>query len=143
VASKPRPAGFEDPRLTALLASEITPTDLFYRVDINPVPPTVDVNSWRLVVKGLVSRRPLTLTYEQLKARPSVPQIATLECISNKIANEFISTAIWNGIRFEDLLDEAGLKPNAKYIVFRCVDGYDVGIPLERGFQEGSFWPMV
>jgi DMSO/TMAO reductase YedYZ molybdopterin-dependent catalytic subunit len=137
VVSKPRPAGFEDPRLTALLASEITPTDLFYRVDINPVPPTVDVNSWRLVVKGLVSR-PLTLTYEQLKARPSVPQIATLECVSNKIANDFISTAIWNGIRFKDLLDEAGVKPNAKYIVFRCADGYDVGIPLERGFQEGS-----
>jgi len=137
VASRPRPAGFEDPRLTALLTSEITPTDLFYRVDINPVPPTVDVNSWRLVVKGLVSR-PLTLTYEQLKARPPVPQIATLECISNKIANDFIGTAIWNGIKLKGLLDEAGVKPSAKYIVFRCADGYDVGIPLERGFQEGS-----
>jgi DMSO/TMAO reductase YedYZ molybdopterin-dependent catalytic subunit len=137
IASKPRPAGFEDPRLTALLASEITPTDLFYRVDINPVPPTVDVNSWRLVVKGLVSK-PLTLTYEQLKTRPSVPQIATLECVSNKIANDFISTAIWNGIKLKDLLNDAGVKPNTKYIVFRCADGYDVGIPLERGFQEGS-----
>jgi hypothetical protein len=37
IASKPRPVGFEDPRITALLTSEITPTDLFYRVDINPV----------------------------------------------------------------------------------------------------------
>jgi DMSO/TMAO reductase YedYZ molybdopterin-dependent catalytic subunit len=137
MASKPRPVGFEDPSLTALLASEITPTDLFYRVDINPVPPTVDVNSWRLVVKGLVNN-PLTITYEQLKAIPSVPQIATLECISNKIANDFIGTAIWNGIKLKGLLDEAGVKPSAKYIVFRCADGYDVGIPLERGFQEGS-----
>jgi DMSO/TMAO reductase YedYZ molybdopterin-dependent catalytic subunit len=137
MASKPRPEGFEDPRLTALLASEITPTDLFYRVDINPVPPTVDVNSWRLVVKGLVNN-PITITYEQLKAIPSVPQIATLECISNKIANDFIGTAIWNGIKLKGLLDEAGVKPSAKYIVFRCADGYDVGIPLERGFQEGS-----
>jgi DMSO/TMAO reductase YedYZ molybdopterin-dependent catalytic subunit len=137
ITSKPRPAGFEDPRLTALLTSEITATDLFYRVDINPVPPTVDANSWRLVVNGLVSR-PLTITYEQLKAMPSVPQIATLECISNKIANDFIGTAIWNGIKLKDLLEESGVKPNAKYIVFRCADGYDVGIPLERGFQEGS-----
>ena len=137
ITSKPRPAGFEDPRLTALLTSEITATDLFYRVDINPSPPTVDTNSWRLVVKGLVSR-PLTITYEQLKAMPSVPQIATLECISNKIANDFIGTAIWNGIKLKDLLEESGVKPNAKYIVFRCADGYDVGIPLERGFQEGS-----
>ena len=137
IASRPRPEGFEDPRITALLASEITPTDLFYRVDINPVPPTVDANSWRLVVKGLVNN-PLTITYEQLKAMPSVPQIATLECISNKIANDFIGTAIWNGIKLKDLLEESGVKPNAKYIVFRCADGYDVGIPLERGLQEGS-----
>jgi DMSO/TMAO reductase YedYZ molybdopterin-dependent catalytic subunit len=137
ITSKPRPAGFEDPRLTSLLTSEITATDLFYRVDINPVPPTVDANSWRLVINGLVSR-PLTITYEQLKAMPSVPQIATLECISNKIANDFIGTAIWNGIKLKDLLEESGVKPNAKYIVFRCADGYDVGIPLERGFQEGS-----
>jgi DMSO/TMAO reductase YedYZ molybdopterin-dependent catalytic subunit len=137
ITSKPRPAGFEDPRITSLLTSEITATDLFYRVDINPVPPTVDANSWRLVINGLVSR-PLTITYEQLKAMPSVPQIATLECISNKIANDFIGTAIWNGIKLKDLLEKSGIKPNAKYIVFRCADGYDVGIPLERGLQEGS-----
>ena len=137
IASKPRPAGFEDPRLTALLASEITPTDLFYRVDINPVPPTVDANSWRLVVKGLVNT-PLTITYEQLRSMASIPQIATLECVSNKIANDFIGTAIWNGIKLKSVLDQAGIKPNAKYIVFRCADGYDVGIPIDRGLQEGS-----
>ncbi len=135
--SKPRPVGFEDPRLTALLASEITSTDLFYRVDINPIPPTVDVNSWRLEIKGLVSQT-LTITYEELRAMPSVQQIATLECISNKIGNDLIGTAIWNGIRLKDLLEKSEVKPDAKYIVFRCADGYDVGIPLERGFQEGS-----
>jgi DMSO/TMAO reductase YedYZ molybdopterin-dependent catalytic subunit len=135
--SKPRPVGFEDPRLTALLASEITSTDLFYRVDINPIPPTVDVNSWRLEIKGLVSQT-LTINYEELRAMPSVQQIATLECISNKIGNDLIGTAIWNGIRLKDLLEKSEVKPDARYIVFRCADGYDVGIPLERGLQEGS-----
>jgi hypothetical protein len=106
-------------------------------VDINPIPPTVDVNSWQLEVKGLVSQT-LTITYEELRAMPSVQQIATLECISNKIGNDLISTAIWNGIRLKDLLEKSQVKPDAKYIVFRCADGYDVGIPLERGFQEGS-----
>jgi DMSO/TMAO reductase YedYZ molybdopterin-dependent catalytic subunit len=137
LTSKPRPVGFEDPRLTALLASEITPTDLFYRVDINPVPPTVDVNSWKLIVKGLVSR-PLAMTYQDIKAMPSIQQFATLECISNKIGNGFISTAIWNGIKLKDLLEKSQVKTGATYIVFRCADGYDVGIPLERGFQDGS-----
>jgi hypothetical protein len=28
--------------------------------------------------------------------------------------------------------------PQAKYIVFRCYDGYDVGIPIERGLSEGT-----
>ena len=135
--SKPRPVGFEDPRLTALLASEITSTDLFYRVDINPIPPTVDVNSWRLEIKGLVSQ-PLTINYEELRSMPSVQQIATLECISNKIGNDLIGTAIWNGIRLKNLFEKSEVKPDARYIVFRCADGYDVGIPLERGFQEGS-----
>jgi DMSO/TMAO reductase YedYZ molybdopterin-dependent catalytic subunit len=137
LTSKPRPVGFEDPRLTALLASEITPTDLFYRVDINPIPPIVDVNSWKLIVKGLVNR-PLAMTYEDIKAMPSIQQFATLECVSNKIGNDFISTAIWNGIKLKDLLEKSQVKAGATYIVFRCADGYDVGIPLERGVQDGS-----
>ncbi len=28
--------------------------------------------------------------------------------------------------------------PGAKYIVFRCSDGYDVGIPLENGMMDGT-----
>ena len=30
------------------------------------------------------------------------------------------------------------VKPEAKYIAFRCSDGYDVGIPLERGLLDGT-----
>jgi DMSO/TMAO reductase YedYZ molybdopterin-dependent catalytic subunit len=49
-----------------------------------------------------------------------------------------ISTAIWKGVRLKDLLEKAHVKPDAKYSVFRCADGYDVGIPLERGLFEGT-----
>jgi hypothetical protein len=42
---------FKDPTLAPLLASEITPTYLFYRIDINPIVPEVDVNSWNLLIK--------------------------------------------------------------------------------------------
>jgi DMSO/TMAO reductase YedYZ molybdopterin-dependent catalytic subunit len=41
-------------------------------------------------------------------------------------------------VRLKDLLDKAHVKPKSKYIVFRCYDGYDVGIPLERGLFEGT-----
>jgi len=63
--SKTRPPGFEDPRLTPLLDSEVTPTYLFYRIDINPIVPQVDASSWSLTVKGQVNN-PFSMTYEQL-----------------------------------------------------------------------------
>jgi DMSO/TMAO reductase YedYZ molybdopterin-dependent catalytic subunit len=48
------------------------------------------------------------------------------------------STALWKGIRLRDLISKAGVKPNVKYIVFRCSDGYDVGIPFENGMMDGT-----
>ena len=133
----PRPKGFEDPNLEPLLASEVTPTYLFYRIDINPIIPQVDSKSWNLTIKGLVEK-PLTINYEQIKSMPSVEEYVTLECISNKIGGDLISTALWKGVRLSYLLDKAAIKPNVKYVVFRCADGYDVGIPIERSQMEGT-----
>ena len=132
-----KPIGFEDPMLATLLASELTPTYLFYRIDINPIVPVVDGKTWNLTVKGLVDN-PVTVTYDEIKAMPFVEQYATLECVSNKIGGDLIGTALWRGIRLKDLLDRAKVLPGAKYIVFRCSDGYDVGIPLENGMMDGT-----
>jgi DMSO/TMAO reductase YedYZ molybdopterin-dependent catalytic subunit len=133
----PRPKGFEDPNLAPLLASEVTPTYLFYRIDINPIVPQVDSKSWNLTIKGLVEK-PLTINYDQIKSMPSVEEYVTLECISNKIGGDLISTALWKGVRLSELLEKAAIKPNVKYVVFRCADGYDVGIPIEKSQMEGT-----
>jgi DMSO/TMAO reductase YedYZ molybdopterin-dependent catalytic subunit len=135
--SKPIPPGFENPKLRSLVESEITPTDLFYRIDKNPVVPEVNAQTWNLSMKGLVDN-PFKINYKELRDMPSIEQFATLECVSNKIGGDLISTAIWKGVRLKDLLEKAHVKPTAKYIVFRCFDGYDVGIPLERGLLEGT-----
>ena len=47
-SSKSKPSGFEDPELAPLLVSEITPTDLFYRIDKNPIVPVVMASTWKL-----------------------------------------------------------------------------------------------
>lgn len=133
----PKPKGFEDPNLAPLLASEVTPTYLFYRIDINPIVPQVDSKSWNLTIKGLVEK-PLTINYDQIKSMPSVEEYVTLECISNKVGGDLISTALWKGVRLSQLLEKAAIKPNVKYVVFRCADGYDVGIPIEKSQMEGT-----
>ncbi len=135
--SKSRPKGFEDAILTPLIDAEETPTYLFYRIDKNAVVPVVDAAGWNLNIKGLVNN-PLTLNYEEIKAMNHVEQYATLSCVSNKIGGDLISTALWKGVRLRDVLAKAQMKPEVKYIVFRCFDGYDVGIPLENGLMDGT-----
>lgn len=125
---------FKDPTLAPLLASEITPTYLFYRIDINPIIPEVDVNSWNLLIKGMVDT-PLTLSYEEIKSMSAIEEFVTLECISNKIDGDLIGTALWKGVRLKDILEKAKILPGVQYIVFRCSDGYDVGIPLNKGLM--------
>jgi DMSO/TMAO reductase YedYZ molybdopterin-dependent catalytic subunit len=136
-SAESKPAGFENPRLTPLLASEITPTELFYRIDKNPIVPVIMASAWKLNVKGLVAK-PTQLSYTELRNMSSIEEFATLECVSNKLDGDLISTAVWKGVRLKDILEKAEISSRAKYIVFRCYDGYDVGIPIERGLSEGT-----
>ena len=134
------PAGsiFAQETLAPFVASEVTPNDKFYRIDTNIIVPSVDANAWRLNVRGLIKDGPLQFTYEELKAMPSTSEYATLECISDKVDGDLISTAYWKGVSLKSILDKAQVLPEAIYIVFRCSDGYDVGIPLDRGLMDGT-----
>jgi DMSO/TMAO reductase YedYZ molybdopterin-dependent catalytic subunit len=134
------PAGsiFAQATLSPFVASEVTPNDKFYRIDTNIIVPSIDANSWRLNVQGLIKNGPLQFTYDELKAMPSTSEYATLECISDKIDGDLISTAYWKGVSLKSILDRAQVLPEAIYIVFRCSDGYDVGIPLDRGLMDGT-----
>ena len=91
------PAGsiFAQETLAPFVASEVTPNDKFYRIDTNIIVPSVDANAWRLNVRGLIKDGPLQFTYEELKAMPSTSEYATLECISDKVDGDLISTAYW------------------------------------------------
>jgi DMSO/TMAO reductase YedYZ molybdopterin-dependent catalytic subunit len=131
------PAGFENPVLSPLLQYEVTPTDLFYRIDISPIIPSIDAGTWRLSIKGLVDN-PMEITYDELKAMPSVEQFSTLSCVSNKVGGDLISNAIWKGVPLRNILEQAQIRPDAEYVVFRCFDGYDVGIPLEIALEDGT-----
>ena len=71
---------------------------------------------YRLEVGGLVER-PLSLSLADLRARPSRTQITKHDCVEG-----WTAIGQWTGVRLETLLDEAGLKPEARYIVFHCFD---------------------
>ena len=71
---------------------------------------------FRLVVDGLVDR-PLSLSLADLRGLPSRTQITRHDCVEG-----WSSIAKWQGARLGPLLDQAGLKKTARYIVFHCGD---------------------
>jgi DMSO/TMAO reductase YedYZ molybdopterin-dependent catalytic subunit len=72
--------------------------------------------TWRLLVDGLVDR-PLALDLGQLRGEPARTQITRHDCVEG-----WSGIAQWSGARLGPLLDKAGLKPNARYVVFHCAD---------------------
>lgn len=117
--------------IAELFAKEVTPTDEFYVVTKNVIDPDVDPGSWRLVVDGLV-QTPRTYTYDQLLARAAISEYGTLECVSNEVGGNLISTANWSGIPLDSILGDSIPELTADWVLFTCADGYTVAIPLAK-----------
>ena len=123
--------------------SEVTPNDVFYTVSKNFGDPRVDASRWRLEVVGLVDR-PLTFTYEELKALPAVEQYYTLCCISNEVGGDLIGNALWKGIPLKTLLDMAGVQPGVRKVIFHGADDYQDSVTCEIANRESNLlaWEM-
>jgi DMSO/TMAO reductase YedYZ molybdopterin-dependent catalytic subunit len=106
----------------------VTPNDAFYRVDTALFVPAIDGEDWRLRIHGMVDRE-LGLTFEDLLERPLIDRDVTLCCVSNPIGGDYIGNARWTGARLADLLDEAGIDPEATQLVSRSTDGFTIGTP--------------
>lgn len=116
------------------LSTEITPNDQYYIVSKNFTDPTVSSQEWSLKVNGLVEN-PYTLSYRDLLAMPMQQQYESMECISNEIGGSYMSSALWEGVRLKDLLQEAGVKPGATKIVLHAYDDYVDSIHLSKALE--------
>jgi DMSO/TMAO reductase YedYZ molybdopterin-dependent catalytic subunit len=78
-----------------------------------------DFADWRLEVGGLVEK-PLSLSRDQLMAMPSRTQITRHDCVEG-----WSCIAKWTGTPLSLVLDEAHVKPEARYVVFQCLDSIE------------------
>jgi DMSO/TMAO reductase YedYZ molybdopterin-dependent catalytic subunit len=114
------------------LRYSVTPVGLHYLLTHYDIP-LVDAQDWQLPVGGLV-RRELSLTLEEIRARPAIEVLATMECAGNGRARlsprpfsqpwleEAVGTARWRGTALAPLLEEAGLGSDAVEVVFTGLD---------------------
>jgi DMSO/TMAO reductase YedYZ molybdopterin-dependent catalytic subunit len=105
--------------------------------------PTLDPDTWRLDVGGLVER-PIALNLRDLSRLPTETRVVTLECAGNgrytldpAVDGEpwrlgAVSTAEWTGVPLAEVLDRVGVRPDASEVIFR---GADRGIVDGRADQ--------
>ncbi len=123
----------------------ITPNGLFFerhhagRADIDP-------RQHRLLIHGLVER-PLVLTMDDIMRFPSVSRIHFIECPANggmewreaqlnslQFTHGMVSCADWTGVKLSTLLEEVGLKKEAKWVMAEGADAARMNrsLPLEK-----------
>ena len=129
-----RPPQLETP-FAVFRESLITPNDAFFvRYHLANIPLSIDLASYRLSVKGLVSR-PLSLSMEALRTEfPTVELVAVNQCSGNsrgfvvprvgggQSGNGAMGNARWGGVSLKAVLAKAGVQPGAKQITFKGLD---------------------
>jgi len=111
----------------------ITSNDDFYIVQYSG-PQTVNMKNWSLQIVGKL-RKPITLTYDDIRARPVVEQMVTLTCIDNVVAGEQMSNAVWKGISLRALLEEVEPLSSAQDLALFGDDDYSDSFPVNRGME--------
>jgi len=98
-----------------------TPSDRFFTTQ-HFGHPEIDTATYRLSVSGLVER-PLSLSLEDLRAMPSRDLVFGFECSGNRgPVNGLSSNGRWRGVPLRAVLEQAGVRPEAREFVFFGAD---------------------
>jgi hypothetical protein len=76
---------------------------------------------WRRKIHGLVEHE-LTLSLEDLRALPARTQITCHDCVEG-----WSCIGKWTGVPLSEILSRAGVRPEARFVVFHCADTLDDG----------------
>jgi DMSO/TMAO reductase YedYZ molybdopterin-dependent catalytic subunit len=126
----PPGTSFNIPGLSPL----ITPNDEFFRIDTALTVPRIDGARHRVRIGGMVEQ-PFELSYAELLDLADTEAVVTLSCVSNEVGGDLVGNARWFGVPLADLLQRAGVQPEADQVVGRSVDGWTSGFPVEAALD--------
>lgn len=128
----------------------VTPNGLHFERHHNGVP-QIDPHQHRLLIHGLVEN-PLSFGIEDLSRYPMVSRLCFVECGGNSNAGwheEPIQTPVgyfhglascseWTGVPLAVILDEAGLRPDARWLIAEGADAaaMNISIPVEKAMDD-------
>jgi sulfane dehydrogenase subunit SoxC len=128
----------------------VTPNGLHFERHHNGVP-QIDPDQHRLLIHGLV-KNPLSFGIDDLLRYPLVSRLCFVECGGNSNAgwheepiqtpagyfHGLASCSEWTGVPLATLLDEAGLSPEARWLIAEGADAaaMNVSIPVEKALDD-------
>jgi sulfite dehydrogenase (cytochrome) subunit A len=132
--STSRPPQLETP-FSLFNEGVITPNDAFYvRYHLAGIPLSIDPDSFRIEVKGKVSR-PLSLSLNELKSGFEPAEIVAVnQCSGNgrgffeprvaggQLGNGAMGNARWRGVPLKAILDKAGVQAGSRQVTFNGLD---------------------
>lgn len=132
------------------LAGTITPSGLHFERHHNGVP-QIDPARHRLLIHGLV-KNPVFFTMDRLLRYPMISRTCFIECSGNGSAgwheepmqaaagnlHGLVSCSEWTGIPLSIILGEAGLRPEARWLIAEGADAaaMNVSIPVEKAMDD-------
>jgi len=89
-------------------------------------PQYIDMDSYSLKISGLVEN-PREYTFEEIiNGHQGYEKVVTLRCVEG-----WRATILWEGVLVRDMLEEAGVSPDAQVIIFHAYDGYTTALPVD------------
>jgi sulfane dehydrogenase subunit SoxC len=127
----------------------ITPSSLHFERHHAGVP-QIDPDDHRLLLHGLVDQ-PLVFTMNSLRRLPAVSRLHFIECSGNSSREQegspgpdpqkshgLLSCSEWTGVPLKILLEEAGVKSAARWVIAEGADACRMArsLPLDKAFDD-------
>lgn len=124
----PPPAGAAEQELNTWHGQALSPFQRDYDNSIDG-PQKLDRRNYRLRVDGLVER-PLDLSYDAVIALGSDRRVVTLNCVEG-----WGERLLYDGVPLRAVLEAAGVRPEAVWVVFHSPEGYSSALPISYLFE--------
>jgi DMSO/TMAO reductase YedYZ molybdopterin-dependent catalytic subunit len=86
----------------------------------------INTSTYKLTVTGLVNRTVQYSYDDVLNSFQKYRKVVTLHCVEG-----WSATILWEGFLVNDLLQQAGVKPNAVSAIFYAADNFSTALPLD------------
>jgi DMSO/TMAO reductase YedYZ molybdopterin-dependent catalytic subunit len=88
--------------------------------------PKFDPSTWDFRVFGGVEKE-MRWNWEEFQKLPTVQITTDIHCVTRWSKFD----TVWEGVRFRDLAEMVGVKPEVKHVIAHCDYGYTTNVPLE------------